>query len=432
MPDLDDDERAELERLRARLAEPRRGRGRRAARWAASGLLIVLAAVTAIAGVAGVYAKTELLDTERYVATVAPLARDDDIREAVADRLTDELMTALDVAGISQQLVDALQEQGAPEAVAGFAGPVADGVRSFVHDQISRVVESDRFATVWDNANRTAHEALAAVLTGEDGELLSTDDDTVYIDLGAIFAEVKQRLIDNGFTLVERVPDATVTVPLFASDRIGTIQRATSLLETAAWVLPVAVAVLLAAAVAVAPNRRRALLIAVGAFAAAMLLLLGGLRVARALYAEHLPDTVRSPEAALAVYDAVVRYLIAGLQTLLVVGLIVLAVCWLLGPGRVARAVRGAAGRGLDRAGAAIGRTGVGSGGFTDALARHRVAVESGLAVLAAVVLVLWRHPGVAGTLWTAAVLAVLVLAVELVARTGSEPPDGASAPAHR
>ncbi|GAB3993988.1 hypothetical protein GCM10029992_07140 [Glycomyces albus] len=334
MTELDGDERAELERLRAQAAAARRGgRGRRAVRWVAAALLIVLAALTAIAGVVGVYAKAELLDTERYVATVAPLARDDDVTEAVADRLTEELMTALDVAGISQRIVEALQEQGAPEAVGGFAGPIADGVRSFVHDQVTQVVESERFATVWDNANRTAHEQLAAVLTGEDGGLLSIDDDTVYIDLGSVFAEVKQRLVDRGFTLVESVPDLSVTVPLFASDRIGTIQRATSLLQTAAWVLPVAVVALLAAAVAVAPNRRRALLIGVAAFAAAMLVLLGLVRLSRAYYAEHLPETVRSPDAALAVYDAVARFLVSGLQTLLVVGLIVLAVCWLLGPG---------------------------------------------------------------------------------------------------
>lgn len=421
MIELDGDERAELERLRA-AAAARGGRGRRAARWTAAGLLIVLAALTAIAGVVGVYAKAELLDTERYVATVAPLARDDDVTEAVADRLTDELMSALDIAGVSQQLVDALVEQGAPEALDGFAGPIADGVRSFVHDQVTRVVESERFATVWDNANRTAHEELAAVLTGDDGGRLSVDDDTVYIDLGAVFAQVKQRLVDRGFTLVERVPDVSVTVPLLASERIGTIQRATSLLQAAAWVLPVAVVLLLAAAAVVAPNRRRALLIGVGAFAAAMLLLLGLIRVARVFYAENLPETVRSPDAALAVYDAVARFLISGLQTLLVLGLIVLVVCWLLGPGRLARAIRRIASRGLDRTAALTARTGFGLGRFADAVAAHRVAIEVGLVIVAAGVLVLWRHPGIAGTLWTALVLAVLVAAVELVGRIATRP----------
>ncbi|GAB3993986.1 hypothetical protein GCM10029992_07130 [Glycomyces albus] len=55
------------------------------------------------------------------------------------------------------------------------------------------------------------------------------------------------------------------------------------------------------------------------------------------------------------------------------------------------------------------------------ALAAHRVAVEVGLVIAAAGVLVLWRHPGIAGTLWTAAVLVVLVAAVELLARIGAE-----------
>jgi hypothetical protein len=423
MTELDPGERAELERLRARVAALERppGGGRRAARWAASALLTVLAVLVAVGGVLSVYAKTQLLDTERYVATVAPLARDADVREAVADRLTDELMTRLDLEGVSKQLVEALQNQGAPAVLGGLTGPITDGIRSFIHDRIAQVVSGERFAAIWDNANRTAHSELAAVLTGSAGDLLSVDDNTVYLDLGAIFTEVKQRLVDHGFALVERVPDIAVTVPLFASDEIGRVQRLTALLETAAWLLPVLVVLLLAAAVATAPNRRRALLLGVAGFAFGMLLLLGAVKIGRALYAENLPDSVRSPDAALAIYDAAARLLIGGLQTLLVVSLIVVLAAWLLGPGRAATALRGTAARGLGRIADAMSRNGFGLGAFAAAVARYRIAIEVGLVVIAAGTLVLWRHPGVTGALWTAAVLAVLVIAIELVARLDTE-----------
>lgn len=74
----------------------------------------------------------------------------------------------------------------------------------------------------------------------------------------------------------------------------------------------------------------------------------------------------------------------------------------------------------LERLRAQAARGGPGPVPFTAALAAHRVAVEVGLVIAAAGALVLWRHPGVAGTLWTSVVLAVLVVAVELVGRIGA------------
>lgn len=74
----------------------------------------------------------------------------------------------------------------------------------------------------------------------------------------------------------------------------------------------------------------------------------------------------------------------------------------------------------LERLRAQATRGGPGPVPFIAALAAHRVAVEVGLVIAAAGALVLWRHPGVAGTLWTSVVLAVLVVAVELVGRIGA------------
>jgi hypothetical protein len=68
-----------------------------------------------------------------------------------------------------------------------------------------------------------------------------------------------------------------------------------------------------------------------------------------------------------------------------------------------------------------MSRNGFGLGAFAAAVARYRIAIEVGLVVIAAGTLVLWRHPGVTGALWTAAVLAVLVIAIELVARLDTE-----------
>ncbi|MGH3681048.1 MAG: hypothetical protein ACRDT2_12500, partial [Natronosporangium sp.] len=252
-----DDDSAELRRLRAELAELRArtgssGGGHRRSRALLATVLLVLSTVVGIAAVVGGFLRTELLDTDRYVDTVAPLARDPVVQQAVADRLTDELVTRLDLAGLTQQLVDALQRQGAPAALDGLVGPVTSGIRTFLDTEIRTVLASDQFGQVWDAANRISHDELDAVLTSGQGRFLSVDGDIVSLDLGAIFAAVKQRLVAAGFTLVQNLPDVSISVPLVASEQIPQVRRWVRLLDAAAWVLPLVALGLLAGAVAVA------------------------------------------------------------------------------------------------------------------------------------------------------------------------------------
>ena len=128
MPDdvaLSADERAELERLRAEVASLRSQATAAAApsetvvvvstrrprqRWRSvvATLLIVIACILApVAGVA-VWMKNLVTDTDRYVTTVAPLARDPAIQAAVADKITAEIFANLDVTGLTNEAVDAL------------------------------------------------------------------------------------------------------------------------------------------------------------------------------------------------------------------------------------------------------------------------------------------------------------------------------------
>jgi hypothetical protein len=422
MTDLDESERAELLRLRAEVADlrvhsGRRNTGRRAARWSLASVLLVLSTLVMIAAVVGVYARTELLDTDRYVETVAPLARDPAVQQAVATRLTDELVTRVDVAGLVQQLVDALAERGAPEALNGLVGPVTNGIRSFIETQVLRVLASEQFAQVWDAANRVAHDELESVLTTGQGRFLSVDGDTLNLNLGGIIALVKQRLVDAGLTLVERVPDFSITVPLVASADIPRIQRWVQVLNTAAWVLPLAALALLLGGVMAAPDRRRALLLGAAGFAIGMLVLLAVLSAGRGYYLDHLPDTVRSPDAAAVIYDTLTRFLIASAQTLVVIAAIVVVGCWLAGPGRLATAIRRGGGWLLDRLAALLNRIQLPLGGVPAAVAQHRRAIEVGLVIFFFAVLVIWREPGVSGTLWLAAGLLLAVALVELIGR---------------
>src|SRR4051812_3657674 len=95
------DERHELERLRTELAELKqhggvtasrsagRDRWRRRSRATASAVLIALSCLLAPLAVTAVWLRGEVTDTDRYVATVAPLAHDAALQRAVAAEVTD-------------------------------------------------------------------------------------------------------------------------------------------------------------------------------------------------------------------------------------------------------------------------------------------------------------------------------------------------------
>ena len=117
-PGLTDDERAELNRLRAENAalraqgqaapRPPRPGGRQRWRTIVAVLLIVLGCVLApLAGVA-VWARNQVTNSDRYVATITPLASDPAIQQAITDQITAQVFTAIDIQALTTQVVDAL------------------------------------------------------------------------------------------------------------------------------------------------------------------------------------------------------------------------------------------------------------------------------------------------------------------------------------
>jgi len=269
-PGLTGEERAEVARLRATAPAgapgrpPERPPGRQRWRTPVAVLLIVAGCVLAPLSAVAVWTRNQVTDTDRYVATVSPLARDPAIRAAVADQITAQVFTYIDVQGLTTQAVDALAERGnLPPAVAGqleaLAVPIANGVRSFTREQVGKVVASDAFADAWVQANRVAHDELVRALTGEGGGAVTVANDTVSVNLAAFIATVKQRLVDAGFTLAARIPEVNASFVLFQSKDITRARSAFNLLDTLGVWLPILTLVLLALGVYVARDHRRAL-----------------------------------------------------------------------------------------------------------------------------------------------------------------------------
>jgi hypothetical protein len=355
-------------------------------------------------------------DTNRYVDTVTPLASDPAVQQAITTNLTNTVFQYIDVSGITEEAFAALAERGSlpPELATRLQAlvvPVANGVRSFAENQISRVVESDAFARAWVEANRTAHEQLVAALTGEESSSVQIEGDAVTVNLAAFVTVVKDRLVSSGFQLAERIPAVNAQFTIFQSADVQKVQRGYSLLNTLGYWLPIICLVLAGLGVYLARNHRLAF-IGVGlGVALAMLAVGAALAVGRRLYLDGVPSDVLPPDAAAVLYDTLVRYLREALRALLVLGLVVAAAAFLTGPSVTATAIRRWIVSGFAALRGGLSGLGVELAGVTAWVAPRARILRAAVVVVAFVILLMqqYRTPELVGWL-TVGVLAALAI----------------------
>jgi hypothetical protein len=393
-------------------------------------VLIVVGCVLApLAGVA-VWARNQVTNTDRYVRTVAPLAADPAIQQAITDQITTQILAYLDVRGLTNQAADALAARGLGPQLAdqlgGFAGPLASGIQSFVRTQVHKIVQSQAFADAWVQANRVAHQALVKTLTGQGDGAVTVEGDTVTLNLAPFIQTVKARLVEGGFALATRIPQVKASFALFQSEQLTQARSAFNLLNTLGNWLPIIAIVLLGIGVSVATDHRRALVGAAVGVAVAMGGLGLSLAVFRTIYLDAVPAALLPHDAAAVLYDTIVAYLRLGLRTILVLALVVAAGA--LATGRSATAVRtrqrlaagiGWLGGSAEHAGWRTGPVGIW-------VYANKQLLRIGAVALAALALVFWGQPTGKTILLLAGLLLVALALIEFL---GQPPQRSVAAP---
>ncbi|MFJ8040576.1 hypothetical protein ACIRBX_08750 [Kitasatospora sp. NPDC096147] len=412
----------EVEELRQRLAalEQRQAPPRRhRVRSAFAVLLVLLAAVLTPLSVVAAWTRAEVGDTDRYVATMAPLAEDPAVRAAVTDRVTAEVMKHLPVS--------TLLEQVAPDdrplldkALGALGSTLTDGLTGFVHDRVARVVDSPAFATAWVTVNRDAHAAVDRMLTGKGGGAVELRGDTVTLDLAPVIAQVKDRLVSEGLGVAAKIPEVHTDYVLVQSDALPKARTGFRLLDLAGFWLPVLTVLVAAGGVLLAGRRRRALVTAALLVAGGAALLGLALTVGRAFYLDRLPAGV-SQDAAAAVFDALVRYLHTGVRTVLVLGVLVALGSWLTGPGRRATGVRRVWAAGFGAVRSTAGRAGLRLGPVGRFVHRYKAWLGWAAVAGCALALLFWSYPTGAVVAWLGLALLAALGLLELL----DERPEG-------
>ncbi|MCI0632420.1 MAG: hypothetical protein L0206_00655 [Actinobacteria bacterium] len=413
-----DELRAEVESVKAR--PERRHRVRRVLAPLFVALTILVFTVT----VPAAWGARTVLNTDRYVTTVAPLASDPAVQRSLATRVTDQVFVALNLEGVLQERL--------PSELAFIAAPLTNAVRGFVQDQVLKVVQSDAFATFWTEANRFVHTQVLAILRGE-GETVSVVEGKVLLNLmplvnlaiGSI-QTVASDLVGRSITLPaiepDEVPQESIaklesalgvdlpedygTLAVYDAEELGALQKALDLFQRLLILLLVLIPILGGLALWLSMRKRRTLIqLTVGG--AIGLVLVRRLAIAGRGSLYEQVDVERFPSVRV-LTDELMASLFRYTTILLAIVLVTLLIALVTGPYPWAVALRSWV-RDLGRG---IGATLRGEQAETERirwLREHRDAVMIAVAILGVAILFFFDL-----SLWGTLIVLVLVGLLEL------------------
>jgi hypothetical protein len=312
---------------------------RRISAW----VLVVLASILIPVSVISVWAIRTVTDTDQYVETMAPLARNPVIVDGLATRATDALF--------STHIVQNKVTAALPKSAKPLVAPIVNEVHSYVYNLALKVFSSPKFGKLWDTLNRHSHDAVINVLTGKQTPLQKklAKGGQIALNLSPALNNVISELDSHGvrlFNPIKAVSTQGVSFTVVSKQQVSKFSGLFNLVVKLKWAVPVIALVLAILAVALALERRKTLLrLAVGV-ALMTLLVLGGLSTGRGIFIGQAAGGGFHAQSAAAVWDTVLRFLKSDLRWTLLISVLVALGAWLAGPARYAVWIRRTCARG--------------------------------------------------------------------------------------
>lgn len=142
---------SEARRADERVPRPVFQRTRRVLTW----VLCALFCLSLLGSTVAIWAELYPLNTERWVATTAPVASDPAVRNALDSYATQMVMQQLQL------------EQRLASLPPVLAAPLVASAHSYVQSELANFLQSDTFQHLWKRLNRQTHAQTLAVLRGQ-------------------------------------------------------------------------------------------------------------------------------------------------------------------------------------------------------------------------------------------------------------------------
>ncbi len=293
--------------------------------------LVVLGSVLAFLSVFAIWTERQALNTDDWVQTSDRMIQNPTIREAVGDYLVDQLYENVDV---KQAIKDLL-----PDETKELAGPVSGGLRQFAGDGADQVLETSTAQTLWQDANRTAHQELLAVLEDKK-EGVSTDEGEVTLNLATLVTDLANE-VGIGSQLAERLPADAGQVTILRSDELKTAQTVAVAIKGLALVLSLLTFLAFGLAIYLSRDGRwvTVLFCGIGLIAAGFAVIVAR-QIAGGIVVDQLVVDQNVKPAAEAAWSISTSLMTSIATTVIVVGVLFGMAGWLASPTGSARASR--------------------------------------------------------------------------------------------
>jgi hypothetical protein len=293
--------------------------------------LVILGSVLAFFSVFAIWTERQALNTDDWVSTSGRLIQNQTIRAAVGDYLVDQLYENVDV---EAELKDIL-----PGDTKDLAGPAAGGLRQVAGDGAERVLETSTAQTLWEDANRSAHEQLISVLEDK-GDAVSTSEGNVSLNLGSLLTNLADQ-VGIGQGLAEKLPPDAGQIEILRSDELKTAQNIAVAIKGLAIVLSLLTFITFAAAIYLTREGRwvTVLYSGIGLVAAGFAVIVFR-EIAGGIVVDQLVVTESAKPAGEAAWSIGTSLMTSIATTVIVIGILFAVAGWLASPTGSARATR--------------------------------------------------------------------------------------------
>jgi hypothetical protein len=319
-------------------AEPRQPRARRT-RGIIAWVLIVLASLLIPISVISAWAINTVTNTDQYVSTMAPLARNPVIINHLATKATDELFSSHVV---QNKVKDVLPAKAKP-----IVQPIVSEVKTYVHGVAVQVLESPYFGKLFDQLNRHTHDAVVDILTGKQSALTKKLEKggAIVLNLSPALNQIIDKANERGVTLFNPLKpllnnSGNLGLTVVSKQQVSKFAGLFNLLVKLGWAVPVTAIVLGLLSIAIAVRRRKTLLRLSIGIALFTTVLLAVLALGRNVFLHQATVHDLDRDVAAAVWDTLLRYLKTDLRWTLLATIIVAFFAWVFGPARYAAWIR--------------------------------------------------------------------------------------------
>ena len=320
-------------------------------------IFVIAAALTPIAMV-GHWGHATVVNSEQFIATVVPLADSPEVQAAVTEAVTEAIVKQVDTSAIVGDFLGGLLNND--QLSSALSAPIAAGVNKLIGQIVEGFITSDAFQKLWITLASAIQKSVVAILEGGNEGPVQMQGDQLVLDITDLLTAVQAQLVSQGVTIADKVtvPDSDRQIVLFEAPAVAQLQFIYSLASPVLQWFPLLIAILFGLAITLARRRPR-MVLAVGlALVVTGGLTTWGLGLGETFFVDQLAGTVFGGASGI-FWNTLLNYLIIGLQSLLIFGVVVAVAGWFAGGSRPAVKLRAHLVAGLTEIGSSLPANGL-------------------------------------------------------------------------